>query len=83
MSDITTVDRPRNRGGRPATGQRPHVVEMTLWDDELLLLDTLLTRRGKGRGRATLLRDLLLQEARSAGITIPGARAAEAEVTAA
>ncbi len=73
MSDTATLDRPRNRGGRPATGQRENPVQVVLFDSEQRRLDALLRQRGKGkRGRATLLRELLLRELDAVGIEDPG-----------
>lgn len=86
MSDATAVlERPRKARqevGRTSTGERGNVVEVTLDDDELAVLDALLAKRGKKRGRATLLRRLMLDDAEKTGITLPG-QAAERGVTAA
>lgn len=83
MSDATAVIAPRRRPGRPATGQRnAAVVQVTFDDDEQAIIDALLALRGKTRGRATLLRDLMLREARQAGIPVPGPTK-QVEVTAA
>ncbi len=84
MSDVATIERPRNLGGRPATGQRGNAVSVTFFDHEDRRMSILMSRLGLGeRGRATLLRDLLLEKLDQLGIEDPGPPVDQAEVNAA
>ncbi len=83
MSDTVTVPTRRRRGPLP-TGQRMNDVSVTFFDHESRRMGVLMQRRGLGsRGRARLLRDLLLAELDRLGIEDPGPAVDQAEVTAA